>query len=274
MPFVPVGDLDVYYELAGEGYPLVLIMGLTGSLDWWDPAFISALAERHRVLAFDNRGAGRTRTPEAGEITVAMMAEDTAGLMEALGIGTAHILGISMGGMIAQELAVSHPDRVNRLVLCSTNCGASASVFATRDALKKLADRTGTPETQVENFCSLTFCEEWLESHSGEVSEFKERYLRAPATDLNAEKQFQATMTFDACPRLWRIDRPTLVAYGSEDIIIPPENSRIIADRIPGARLIGYEGAGHGFIWERRQQFLRDLLEFLEMPAERHRTGG
>ena len=81
--------------------------------------------------------------------------------------------------------------------------------------------------------------------------------------DDNAARQFQATVTFDACERIPRIDRPTLVAHGTEDILIPPENSRIIAGRIPGAKLIEYEGAGHGFIWERREEFLRDLREFL-----------
>ncbi len=253
----------MYYDLRGEGEALVLIMGLTGSLGWWDPAFISEVAGRFKVLAFDNRGAGRTVTPREGEFTCPQMAGDTAGLMDALGIERAHVLGLSMGGMIAQELALNYPERVGRLVLCSTNCGASGSVFATREVLKKLAERTGTPVTQVENFCSLTFCAEWLESHTGEVKEFAERYLRSPASDRNAERQFQATVTFDACGRIHGIDHPTLVACGTDDIIIPADNSRIIAGRIPRARLVEYKGAGHGFIWERRDEFLGDLLEFL-----------
>jgi pimeloyl-ACP methyl ester carboxylesterase len=264
LTFISVEDLEVNYELIGSGDALVLIMGLTGSLDWWDPVFLSSLADHHRVLVFDNRGGGRTVTPEEGEITCPQMADDTAGLMDALGIERAHVLGLSMGGMIAQELALNHAERVDRLVLCSTNCGRSGSVFATREVLKKLAERTGTPEAQVENFCSLTFCADWLESHSDEVEEFTERYLRSPATDRNADRQFQATVTFDACARIPGIDRPTLVACGTDDIIIPPENSRIIAGRIPGAKLLEYEGAGHGFIWERRDEFLSDLLGFLD----------
>jgi pimeloyl-ACP methyl ester carboxylesterase len=263
VPFIPVGDLDIYYELAGEGHPLVMIMGLTGSLDWWDPELLGSLAGRYRVLVFDNRGAGRTVTPVEGYITTGMMADDTAGLMDAMGIDRAHVLGVSMGGMIAQELALDHPEKVDRLVLSATNCGKSGSVFATRDVLKKLADRSGTPEEQVDSFCRLTFCEEWLESHEEEVQAFSSRYLASPVADDNAARQFQATVTFDACERIPRIDRPTLVAHGTEDILIPPENSRIIAGRIPGAKLIEYEGAGHGFIWERREEFLRDLREFL-----------
>jgi pimeloyl-ACP methyl ester carboxylesterase len=263
VPFKPVGDLDVYYELKGEGHPLVMIIGLSGSLDWWDPELLEALAERYRVLVFDNRGAGRTVTPEEGEITVRMMADDTAGLMDELGIGSAHVLGLSMGGMIAQELTLGHPEKVERLALASTNCGRSGSVFATRDVLKKIADRSGTPEEQVNNFCSVTFCEDWLASHEEDVETFTGRVLVAPVTDINAVRQFYSTVTFDACERIDQIDKPTLVMAGTEDILIPPENSRIIADRIPGARLIEYEGAAHLFIWERRDDFLRDLTEFL-----------
>lgn len=274
MDYVSVGDLEICYELTGEGEALVLIMGLTGSLDWWDPTFISGLERHFQVLVFDNRGSGRTRTPGEGEITCPQMAGDTARLMEALGIERGHVLGVSMGGMIAQELALNHPEKVDRLVLCATNCGKSGSVFATREVLKKLAERTGTPETQVESFCSLTFCEEWLESHTGEVKEFAERYLKSPASDRNADRQFQATITFDACGRITDIDRPTLVACGTDDIIIPSENSRIIARRIPGARLVEYEGAGHGFIWERRDEFLEDLMDFLDQADDRSRTGG
>lgn len=263
MPFTSVGDLNIYYELSGEGHPLVMIMGLTGSLDWWDPELLEALTERYRVLVFDNRGAGRTITREDGEITTGMMAGDTARLMDALGIDRAHVLGLSMGGMIAQELALERQEKVDKLVLAATNCGKSGSVFATREVLKKLADRSGTPREQVENFCSLTFCEEWLESHEEDAQAFTNRYLASPIIDDNAARQFQATVTFDACERIPRIDKPTLVACGTEDILIPPENSRIIAGRIPGAKLIEYEGAGHGFIWERREEFQRDLMEFL-----------
>ncbi len=263
MAFTRVEDLNINYELKGEGHPLVLIMGLTGSLDWWDPGFLDSLAERFRVLIFDNRGAGRTATPDDGEITIVQMAVDTAGLMEALDIDSAHVLGVSMGGMIAQELALDYPDKVDKLVLAATNCGTSGSVFATREVLKKLADRTGTTEEQVTRYCSLLFCEAWLESQQEDVREFTKRHLDALGNNQNAARQFMATVEFDACGQLPTVDKPTLVAHGTEDVLIPPENSKIIAGRIPGAKLIQYEEAGHGFIWERRDDFLRDLKEFL-----------
>ncbi len=263
MQYAQVKDLKMSYDITGEGYPLVLIMGLTASTDWWDPLFIDALSSRYRVLVFDNRGAGRTVTPDDGDITVPQMAADTAALMDAVGFERAHVLGVSMGGMIAQELALAYPEKVEKLVLCATNCGAGGSVFATREVLKQLADQTGTPEEQVDRFCTFLFCEEWLESHEGDVEEFSRRYLESPATDHNAARQFAATVTFAACERIRQILAPTLVACGTADILIPPENAWILAERIPGAKLIEYEGAGHGFIWERRDDFLKDLFEFL-----------
>jgi pimeloyl-ACP methyl ester carboxylesterase len=263
MAYARVGDLNINYELKGEGHPLVIIMGLTGSLDWWSAEFIDPLAERYRVLIFDNRGGGKTETPDEGEFDILQMAGDTAGLMEALDIKSAHVMGMSMGGMIAQELALNYPDKVDKLVLAATNCGKNGSVFATRDVLAKMADRTGTPQEQVERFCSLLFCEEWLESHQEILPDFQNRYMEARTTDLNAARQFFATVKFDACERLAAIDKPTLVAHGKEDVIIPAENSSIIAERIPGAKLIQYENAGHGFIWERLDDFLPELMEFL-----------
>jgi pimeloyl-ACP methyl ester carboxylesterase len=262
-----VGDLDIRYTLTGEGHPLVLIIGLLGSTDWWEPAFIDSLARRYRVLVFDNRGAGNTVTPDDTKITIPLMAGDTAGLMDAVGFKSAYVLGFSMGGMIAQELTLLYPEKVEKLALCSTNCGKGGSVFAGRDVLKKLADRSGTPVEQVERFCSLFFCEEWLEIHGEDGEEFKNRYLESPANDHNATLQFMAMVTFAACERLPRIEVPTLVACGTGDLLLPPENSKIIQDRIPGSRLVMYEGAGHGIMWERREDFLRDLVAFLEDEA-------
>lgn len=105
MQFIEAGDLNICYELKGSGYPLVMIMGFSANMDWWDPEFIDALALKYRVLVFDNRGAGRTVTPVEGDFSLEMFADDTAMLMEKLGIERAHVFGFSMGGIIAQSLA-------------------------------------------------------------------------------------------------------------------------------------------------------------------------
>jgi pimeloyl-ACP methyl ester carboxylesterase len=247
----------------GEGHPLVMILGLTATLDWWDPVMLEALSKEYRLLIFDNRGAGRTETPQDGEFTIEQFASDTAGLMDAVGFERAHVLGFSMGGMIAQGVALDFPEKIDKLILASTYCGGKTSVYMTRDVMATIADRSGTPREQVERFCSVLFCQEWLDAHGEDVEKFSERYLDAPATDLNAARQFIATVKFDACDRLPRIDRPTLVVAGLDDVLIPAENASIIAGRIPGAKLILYEDTGHGLVWERREEFLRELADFL-----------
>ena len=122
MPKIKVNDIQMFYEVHGEGFPLIMIMGFTGNTSWWDPRWIQTLSEKFKVIAFDNRGAGRTDISDR-EYSIKLFAEDTAGLMNALGIPQANVLGISMGGMIAQELVLNYPEKVKKLVLCSTYCG-------------------------------------------------------------------------------------------------------------------------------------------------------
>lgn len=263
MDTMKVGDIDVSYQLMGEGPPIVLIMGLTANMDWWEPEFLSALSRRHRVLMFDNRGAGRTPAPPETELTIKQMADDTAGLMDAVGMERADVLGVSMGGMIAQELSLSYPEKVNRLILCVTFCGGKETVYPSREVLAKLVDRSGTPEELVWRFGTLMFREEYMLANRDYFDDFFVRYSKAPCTDENAARQFMATQTFSTYDRLPQLDKPTLVACGAEDVLIPPENSRVIAGQIPGARLVEFEGAGHGFTNQCREDFLEVLEDFL-----------
>ncbi len=259
---VRVRDIDICYRTIGKGFPLVMIMGLTANMDWWDPEFINALSKKYHLVLFDNRGAGRTETPP-GEFSIKQFADDTAGLMDALGIERAHILGVSMGGMIAQELALNYPWKVEKLVLCVTFCGGDKTVYASSEVLQKLTDLSGTLEERVRRFLALLFPEEWLSQNPNYLVEFTKRYMIAPTSDANAARQFMATTKFNTYDRLPEIQCPTLVACGSKDILIPPENSRIIAERIPGARLVEFEGAGHAFISQCRDKFLEILFNFL-----------
>jgi len=261
--FVKVGDLNICYEVTGVGHPLVMIMGLTANMDWWDPGLIALLSKRFKVVTFDNRGAGRTETPGEGEFTIPQMADDTASFMDAIGIGSAHVVGVSMGGMIAQELALRHPEKVNKLVLCVTFCGGKNTVYAEAEVLKVLADGSGGPEAIMARTLSIMFPEEWLEANPGYLDDFGERYLRAPTTGKNTVRQFVATTKLDTFDRLRSVEAPTLVLCGAEDILIPAVNSRTIAGQIPGARLKEYEGAGHGFNSQCADEFLSDLLDFL-----------
>lgn len=259
---VKVGDLEICYRTLGEGFPLVFIMGLTANMDWWDPELLDDLSAHYQLLLFDNRGSGRTVTPQ-GDFTIEQFAGDTSGLMDALGIDRAHVMGVSMGGMIAQELALDYPDKVEKLVLCATNCGGREAVLPDREVLARLVDRSGTSHELMERFLSLLFCEKWLVDNPDYVNEFKRRYLIRPATDEDAARQFMATVRFRTYERLPLIDKPTLIACGTEDILIPAENSRILAKRIPGAVLVEFEQAAHGFINQCREEFVDVLTGFL-----------
>ncbi len=263
MEYARVGDLNMCYELRGEGPPLVMIMGLTANMDWWAPETLDELSRRYQVLMFDNRGAGRTETPGEGEFTCAQMADDTAGLMDGLGIERAYVLGLSMGGMIAQELALNHPEKVDKLVLCVTFCGGGNTVYPSQEVLQIMADTSGTVDDLIRRTMSIMFPAEWLEADESQYEEFRECYLRAPCTPENTVRQFMGTTKLDTYDRLPSITAPTLLMCGAEDVLIPPENSRIIAGRIPGARLIEYPGAGHGFTSQSREEFAKDLIEFL-----------
>ncbi|MFH2120220.1 MAG: alpha/beta hydrolase [Pseudomonadota bacterium] len=177
MPTVRVDDINLYYEIQGEGIPLVLIMGLRRNLEWWY-CQIPALSKHFKVIAFDNRGAGRSDKPDM-EYSIRLFTDDTAGLMEALGIRNAHILGISMGGYIAQELALHHPDKVRSLILGCTSCGGSRAVLMSEDRMKKFTENEGLTPTEI--LCKdmdIFFSDEFIAEHHDWIQQFIEISLR------------------------------------------------------------------------------------------------
>lgn len=242
-----VGDIDICYEVRGEGPPLVMIMGLTANIDWWPPELLRALESRYRLLLLDNRGAGRT-PPGEGAFTIKRFADDTAGLMDALGIEHAHVMGVSMGGMIAQELVLQHPEKVDGLVLCCTFCGGVHAARPGLPVLATMARRSPDPEVQARRALSVLFPGEWLAEHPETTDNFIGRVSIAFITPENARRQIGAVLRFNTYGRLPLIDKRTLVLCGSEDMLVPPRNSRILTSRIPDARLREFAGAGHGFI--------------------------
>ncbi len=237
----------MYYEAHGEGFPLLMIMGLGANLDWWDPRLVAALSERFRTIVFDNRGTGRTTSSEK-EFTIPRFAEDAAGLMDALGVAKAHVLGISMGGMIAQELALNHPERVTQLVLCSTNCGRTKSIPASSNTLGLLlrAGSAPSPEGIARGTVPLCFTPDFVEAHQDGVDAWVRQVVKFPTSPDSFLRQARAIADFDTYDRLRGIRIPTLVLHGRQDILIPPENASVLAEAIPGATLRIFEGSAHG----------------------------
>ncbi len=254
-----VAGLSIYYELHGAGEPMVLIRGIGSSGYVWG-RFAEDLARHFRILWFDNRGVGRTAAPE-GPYSMRQMADDVAGLLRQLSHQPAHVVAVSLGGMIAQELAINHPEVVRSLVLGCTDFGGQG-------ANRPSAAAQGlTPSTDVEESARRAvraiYSAEWLRSNAGEVAEIIARRSAYPASLAGFEAQRQAYLGHDCADRLGGIRAPVLLLTGTADGVVPAENSRLLAARIPGAELIAYPGAGHGFFDERRPQVVADIVGFI-----------
>ncbi len=262
MPKVRVGDIAVHYVEAGAGEPLVLVMGFGGDHTAWGFQ-LRAFAERHRVIAFDNRGVGRTDAPDR-PYTIATMADDTRGLLDALGVERAHVVGISMGGMIAQELALRHPARVRSLHLGCTLARPDAYVRAVAAAWREM--RTGlAPEAMLRALGPWLFAPATYRERPQLVEAVLQAALANPYPQslVGFLRQGEAVAAHDTLERLGGIACPTLVSVGEEDILVGLRFSRELAERIPGATLHVIPGAAHGYFLERPDAFNDLTLSFL-----------
>jgi pimeloyl-ACP methyl ester carboxylesterase len=263
MPKVKVNDIQVYYEVKGEAFPLVMITGLSGNTDWWDPRVIQGLSKNFKIVMFDNRGAGRTDVTDR-EFTIRLFADDAAGLMDALRISRAHVLGISMGGMIAQELALNYPEKVEKLVLCSTTCGGAKSILPSQEVLNVLnADASGLSAEEVARMV-VPFCytKDFIDSNPDFVELMIRQILKAPISNEAYKRQLNAIMQFDTYDRLSQIKAPTLVLRGKRDILVPPENGPILSKAIPNAKLANLEKSAH-LLTEDKEEMIHVITEFL-----------
>ncbi|MFQ5821681.1 MAG: alpha/beta fold hydrolase [Candidatus Heimdallarchaeota archaeon] len=264
MPKVKVNDIQIYYEVRGEGFPLVMIMGISGNVDWWDPLMVQELSKSFKIVLFDSRGAGRTDVSDK-RYTIKLFADDTASLMDALGISRAHVFGVSMGGAIAQELVLNHPEKVEKLVLCSTSCGGTKSVPASEEVLGTFkADRSElSPEEIYRRGVPLLFTEDFIQKNSDLVELFIQRVLKAPISNISFMRRLDAVGEFDTWDRLPQIRAPTLILHGKRDILVPPENGSILAEAIPNAKLVYFEKSAHALIYEEMEKMIHVLLDFL-----------
>jgi len=267
MPRVKVNDIQIYYEVQGEGFPLIMIMGISGNVDWWDPRLVQELSKNFKIVMFDSSGAGRTDISNR-EYTIKLFADETAGLMDALGISRAHVFGVSMGGAIAQELVLNHPEKVEKLVLCSTSCGGTKSVPASEEVLGRFgADRSRlSPEEICRRGIPLIFAEDFIQENPDFVEFFVQRVLIAPISNESFMCRLDAVRKFDTYDRLPQIRVPTLILHGRRDILVPPENCSILAEAIPNARHLFFQKSAHGLIYEEMERMIRVLLDFLAEP--------
>jgi len=260
MPFVQVGDLRTHYEISGKGAPLTLIMGLAGDLSWWE-RLLPELQSDFRVLTFDNRGAGRTDKPNSN-YTIAAMAADTEGLLEALDIPQSHVFGISMGGMIAQEFALLFPQRLNRLALGCTHPGGRGMRAPLPEAVQKLTETTGKSVREIaENVMTVLFSASFRRRDPVCIQRLIELYVANPPSGKGFTRQFWATLAHNAIDRLPTLTQPTLIITGDADELIPSVNAQLLQSLIPLSKLVLMPGAGHLFFIEEPVETARLLKE-------------
>jgi pimeloyl-ACP methyl ester carboxylesterase len=245
-----VGDNELYYERSGSGEPLLLIMGMSGThLSWGEP-FLEALRRDFEVVIYDHRGMGRSGRTEP-PFTIADLADDADALLDELGWESAHVVGISMGGMVGQELALRHPERVRTLTLGCTYAGGAGATLTSPEVGMKLFEsmQSGDRERALRVGWEVNVSERFA-ADEDQYAEFRRRALEVPANLPTIMAQMQAIQPHDTSARLGEISAPTLVVHGTEDQMLSYRNGEAIARAIPGARLEIMEGVGHLFFWE------------------------
>ncbi len=263
MPEVQLRGVRLYYESRGEGDPLVLIPGFGNGMWIWFRQ-VEELARRFRVVTFDPRGVARSEGRDEA-FTIADLADDLAALLDALEVESAHVLGASFGGFVAQEFALEHTARTRSLVLACTSFGGRGHVAPSPETLAAIASTKGlNTEERVRENLLLAFSPDYLGREAGEVERIIRLRAENPVPEYVYTRQLQAAVGFDAAGRVGRIDAPTLVVTGDADVIVPPENSRNLAAAIPGAELRVVPGGSHTFFIERAEEFNRIVTDFIE----------
>jgi len=276
MPVVKVDDIKIDYTERGKGEAVLLIMGLGAVKESW---FLNmpALAKHFRVIAFNSRGVGKIE--RAGEAyTMRRMAEDTVGLMDALHIERAHIVGVSLGSMIAQEVAIAFPDRIGKLILAATTPGmsdaANKELWEKKNAEMRI--RTGMGEDFNERIVNDPASIDVIKIMVGLTKNaFGRVVFRMPMTlgsryyfnkvgPAGVLDQLRAVSKHNTIDRLSQIKAPALVMAGTDDKIVPIEFSRIVAERIPGAKFVEFQKGSHSFFMEMRGRFNREVIAFLK----------
>lgn len=263
MPYASNDGVELYWEEEGSGEPLLLIMGLGYTLDMWHRVR-PLLAERFRVMAFDNRGVGRSDVPQPG-YSIPDMARDAVAVLDAAGVDSSHVLGVSMGGYIAQALTIEHPDRVRSLILGCTACGGPDAVTAEAEVLVALTARGSmSAEDGVRVMIPYIY-------DPGTAAEAIEEdlvlRLRTYPTEQGYMGQLQAIASHQTFERLGEIRVPTLVVHGQTDRLVPHANGEDIARRVPGARFVSLPNASHIFFTDQPAATRAALYEFLDEIA-------
>ena len=265
-----IQGVQLFYETSGHCVPVLFISGLGGSTESWARQ-VSELEAQHLLVRFDNRGAGRSDVPE-GPYSVKQMASESVQLLDALGIVAAHVVGASMGGMIAQEVAIQYPDKALSVSLIGAQCGGTHAFGAAPEnskALQELATLDMSPQERARGWVPYTLSRSFRVEHPDLVEEYVRISALHPPSIAGLRAQWAALMSYDSWDRLPLITAPALILQGDEDVLVPRENADVLGVRIPDARVVTITGAGHSLQFEAAEQVNRLLLDFFaEMDEE------
>ncbi len=258
MPFTENQGVKIYWDEQGSGKTLLLIMGLSYPSYMWHRTR-PFLAQNFRTIAFDNRGIGQSDVPE-GVYPIAQMASDAAAVLDAASVPSAHVFGVSMGGMIAQEFALQYPQRVRSLILGCTNAGGPHVVNAAPEVLQILMRQGMTPEEAKEAIIPFIYDAGTARARIDEDMAIRMKWYPTPQGYLG---QLQGILAWEAYSRIAQIKSPTLIIHGETDQLVPVANAQLIAERIPHAKLVLIPHASHVFDTDQPGVANRAIMEFL-----------
>ena len=264
MPKVEVNTMNIYYEIYGTGPPLLMILGLGANITWWGKYFIKGLANHFKVILFDNRGTGQSSNPKS-HYTVRTLADDAYGLLKALNIETTFVFGHSMGGGIAQELIIQY-NGMSRLILCNSSCGGSKSILASPEVLQIInKERSGrVPAEIAKESLKIFYSPEFMKNNPKIIDYAVQNMAKSQMLPRNYEWQTAAIKSFKTCDRLKKIKIPTLIMHGAKDVLVPPQNAKILVDLIPNAQIKIFAESAHAPYVEEPDAVISAMVEFLQ----------
>ncbi len=260
-----VGDVELAYRDVGAGEPLLLIMGFSGTMDNWDPIFLQALSRKYRVITFDYRGVGAS---DAGSepFTIPLYASDAAGLLDALGISRANVLGWSMGTNVAQEMVLAYPDKVDHLVLYAADAGGDTAILPSPEVIAGLSNVSGSLQDRADSLLKLLAPPAWMAEHGDYFNQIFSESMEI-ASPVAIMQQVQAMIAWQGCyDRLPLIASDTLLVTGTEDVITPSGNSLLMVEKIPNAWLVQLKVGGHGAMYQYPEKLAAIVGDFLDAP--------
>jgi pimeloyl-ACP methyl ester carboxylesterase len=279
---VQVGDIEIAYKMLGKGDPILLFNGASDGMDQWDPSFPMSLSSNHTVIAFDSRGLGNT-TMGSKSYSMQQLADDAAGLLDALKIPKADVMGYSLGSFIAQQFTMMYPDKVNSLVLVASSCGGKDDtpkppefIKLQSDIVNKSLNNVSISHEEMKELVSASVGAGWIRLHPESLENIPTMQQAKPGlspeamnNQNNVGREWVATNWNGACDELAKLDKPTLVITGTDDnMYVPYVNSLKIVEKIPGAWLVQIKNAGHAVMDQYPEEIGKILNTFLSSTAQ------